>query len=363
MAKTTDYLSLSIKLILILSILNGIYNHLWHLVSTNVFLLILIFTPQIIKRYEIKIPSEFEWLLLIFVMSTLFMGKISGIITPIVFGIAIAMIGFMILAILYSSNQIKKNYFLIIMFSFNFAVALGFAIEILKYYLKLLLKQEFSPDLYAYSMQTMTFVIIGAALSALFGYLYMKNYNSIFRKIVSKFTSKNLEIFSNREVLEKEILKKIKEPENESLEFKSTLRINLYTKEIDKKIEHSVLKTLSAFMNSHGGDLFIGVSNKGEILGIESDRFENLDKFLLHLTNIIKEKIGKKILHLIEFNTIKINNKYLVQISCKKSPSPVFLKSPLNQEEFYIRVGPSTSELKGSELIEYIEKKFKKQKN
>jgi len=48
---------------------------------------------------------------LIFVIFTLFLGKISGIIVPMVFGIAVALIGFMILAILYSSNQIKKNYF------------------------------------------------------------------------------------------------------------------------------------------------------------------------------------------------------------------------------------------------------------
>jgi hypothetical protein len=156
MEKTYDYLGLSIKLILILSIFNGIYNHLWHLVSTNIFLLALIFAPNIIKRYEIKIPSEFEWVLLIFVISTLFMGKISGIVTPIVFGIAVGMIGFMILAILYSTNQIKKNYFLIIIFSFNFAVSLGFGVEILKYYLKLIINPNFPEDLYSYSMQTMT---------------------------------------------------------------------------------------------------------------------------------------------------------------------------------------------------------------
>jgi hypothetical protein len=360
MAKTYDYLGLTIKLILLLSIFNGIYNHLWHLTSTGIFLLILMFIPQIVKGYEIKIPSEFEWFLLVFVIATFFLGKMGGIITPIVFGIAVAMIGFMILAILYSSNQIKKNYFLIIMFSFNFAVALGFAIELLKYYLKLLLKQGLSSEIYSYSMQTMTFVIIGAAISSLFGYLYMRDYKGVIRKIIGRFTSKNPDLFSNKESLEKEMLEIIKSNESEILEFKSTLRMNLYTGDIDKKIEYSVLKTLAAFMNTNGGDLFIGVSNKGELLGIENDRFENIDKFLLHLSNIFKEKIGKKFLHLLDFNTIKINNKYLVQIKCKKSTAPVFLKNPLNQEEFYVRIGPSSAELKGSELVEYIQKRFKK---
>jgi len=86
-----NHLSLIIKLILVLSILNAIYNQLWHIMSTNIFLLILMFIPQITKKYDVKIPRRFEWLLLIFVIFTLFIGKIGGIIAPIVFGIAVAL--------------------------------------------------------------------------------------------------------------------------------------------------------------------------------------------------------------------------------------------------------------------------------
>jgi uncharacterized membrane protein len=96
---------------------------------------ILVFAPQIVKKYEIKIPSEFEWVILIFSITTIFLGKAGGIITPIIFGVAIAIIGFMVLSMLYSSHQIKKNHFLITLFSFTFAVSLGFIIEIAKYYL------------------------------------------------------------------------------------------------------------------------------------------------------------------------------------------------------------------------------------
>src|SRR3989344_669408 len=256
------YLSLSVKLILFLSIFNAVYNHLWHLASTGIFLLILLFIPQIITKYEVKIPNEFEAFLLIFAIITLFLGKTGGIITPIVFGIAIAMIGFMILAILYSSNQIKKNYFLIIMFSFNFAVAFGFALELLKYYLKILLNQPLSSDLYIYSMQTMTFVIIGALISSIIGYLYMKNYTGILRIFAKKIMEKKPKIFQKPEILKEEILGIIKKGESEKIEFKSSLRINLYTNEIDRKIESSSLKTLGAFMNSNGGILLIGRSEE-----------------------------------------------------------------------------------------------------
>jgi len=363
MSETRNYLSLAVKLILVLSLISAIYNHLWHLATTNIFLLILLFIPQAITKYEIKIPSEFEWSLLVFAVITLFLGRTGGIITPIVFGVAVAMIGFMILSILYSSNQIKKNYFLIIMFSFNFAVAFGFAIELVKYYLKLLLHQTLSPDIYAYSMQTMTFVVLGTLISSVLGYIYMKYHFKILGNLVSKVIEKNPRIFQKPDKLKEEILELIKKGENERMEFKSTFRTNLHTNEIDRKVEYSVLKTIVAFMNSEGGTLLIGVDDSGEIIGTEKDKFESKDNYSLHLTNIIKTKIGKKFFPLVNFRFTEIENKTIMTLECEKSKTPVFIKSPTDEEEFYIRVGPSSVQIKGSELVDYINKNFKEKKN
>lgn len=354
------YLSLAIKLILILSIINAVSNQFWHIMSTNIFLLILMFIPQMFRKYKIKIPGEFEWSLLAFVILTLFLGKIGGIIIPIFFGIAIAFIGFMILAILYSGGQIKKNYFLIILFSFSFTIAFGFLLELSKYYLKILLGHDLTPGIYKFSMQNMSFVIIGAIIASIIGYIYMKSEKGIIRKILGKIAKKNPKIFLKKINLPEEVLELIKKGEGEKIEFKSTLRTNLYTKEFDKKIELSVLKTIIAFLNSNGGKLLIGVNNNGEILGTEQDKFENTDKFNLHLTNLIKEKIGKRHLHLIKIKDILIEGKTIVNINCEKSKTPVFLRLPSNEEEFYIRSGPSSIQTKASELVEYINRKFEK---
>lgn len=353
------YLSLAVKLILILSIFNSIYNQLWHLMSANIFLLLLMFAPQIIKKYQVKIPVQFEWLLLIFVIITLSLGKIGSVIAPVFFGISVAMIGFMILAILYSSNQIKKNYFLILLFSFNFAVAFGFALELIKYYLKLSIGHTITADNFAFSMQTMAYVIVGALISALFGFIYMKGKAGFLGSLISKIMKSNPKLFK-KESSEKEILELIEKGESEKLEFKETLRYNLHTNDIDRKVEYSVLKTLAAFLNSDGGNLLIGVSNSGSLIGTEQDKFENTDKFLLHMTNIIKQKIGKKHLHLIKLEPKKIKEKTIVLVECKKSSEPIFLRNPQNQEEFYIRTGPATTQINGSEMVEYIGKRFGK---
>jgi len=86
--KGNNYILLSIKLILILSILNAAYSGLWHIMSTNIFLLVLVFMPQILKNsYKIKFPKEFEVALLIFILITLFVGNLKGVFAPILFGI------------------------------------------------------------------------------------------------------------------------------------------------------------------------------------------------------------------------------------------------------------------------------------
>jgi len=320
--------------------------------------LILIFIPQIVKKSQIKIPAEFEWILLVFVIFTLFLGKISGIIVPIFFGIAIAMIGFMILAILYSNNQIKKDYFLIILFTFSFTITFGFLLELLKYYLKIFLEQEISIGIYKFSMQNMTFVIIGAAIASIMGYIYMKSEKGVLRRAVKKIMQENPKLFSKKNNYSDEILELIKNKESEEMEFKSTLRTNLHTNEFDKKMEFSALKTISALLNSNGGTLLLGITDEGKILGIEQDKFPDTDKFNLYLISLIKEKIGKKHFHLIEIQNTLIEHRTIVKISCKKSKNPVFLKSDLNEEEFYVRMGPSSVQLKGSELVEYITRHF-----
>lgn len=358
MTKTIDYLSLSVKFILILSIINSVYNQLWHLMSANIFLLILVFAPRIIKKYEIKIPSEFEWFLLIFTIITLILGKYKGIIAPIFFGISVALIGFLTLAILYSSNQIKKNYFLIIIFSFNFAVTFGFILELIKFYLKIILGYPVIPGNFEFSMKTMLFVIAGAAISSVFGFIYMKGKSGFLGSIVKKMIISNPKIFQ-KENSEKEILEIIGKGESEKIEFKETLRYNIHVNENDRKIEHAALKTIVAFLNSQGGILFIGVKNNGEISGIEKDNFEDTDKFMLHLTNIIKQKIGKKYLDRINIAPIKINDKEIILVKCRKNDSPVFLRNLQENEEFYIRTGNSTASINGSEIIEYVEKNFK----
>lgn len=152
-----------------------------------------------------------------------------------------------------------------------------------------------------------------------------------------------------------ELLAAIREGENESLEFKSTLRWNFKANKPGKEIELAALKTIAAFMNSEGGSLIIGLGDDGSILGIEADRFPNEDKFLLHFNNLIKQHIGLEFSKYISFCIIRIEDKSIFVVDCRKSELPVYVKHG-EDEDFYVRVGPGTRKLPMSAAMQYLAK-------
>lgn len=145
--------------------------------------------------------------------------------------------------------------------------------------------------------------------------------------------------------------------ESPQVEFKSTLRVNLHTGKPDNRMEHEVLKTIVAFMNSKGGTLFIGVNDDGEVIGLDGDNFSNEDKLLLHLDNLIKSKLGSSFFSKITTTISGLGSKRFLAVKCGASKEPVFLKN--DKEEFYIRANASSHALPPSEMLKYIKEHFK----
>lgn len=147
--------------------------------------------------------------------------------------------------------------------------------------------------------------------------------------------------------------------ESISLEYKATLRTNLHTYQIDPRMELGCLKTIAGFLNSrNGGTLLIGVMDNGTPVGIEADGFLNEDKMLLHLDNLIKERIGPKHImyihpHFEDYDGVKV-----LAVECSPSGSPVFVKDG-SLDRFYIRMGASSPELTSSQANEYIKERFR----
>jgi hypothetical protein len=145
--------------------------------------------------------------------------------------------------------------------------------------------------------------------------------------------------------------------ETGAVEFKSTLRMNLHTGQVDDKIQVSALKTISGFLNAKGGTLLIGVADDGEVLGLDADGFQNEDKLGLHLVNLVKDRIGEVFLPYIHPHFQDENGARVLAIRCEKGPKAAFLKDG-NLQRFFVRGGNATTELSGASITDYVKQRF-----
>lgn len=142
--------------------------------------------------------------------------------------------------------------------------------------------------------------------------------------------------------------------ETQTVEFKSSLRWNLHSGKVGKEIEIAWLKTVVAFLNSDGGHLLVGVADDGEILGTSIDKFQNEDKYLLHVNNLLKSAIGMEYISYIAFDLYPVGDEKVLVITSKPHPEAVFLVNG-NDEEFYVRFGPSSRKLSTKEVLSYMQ--------
>ncbi len=151
--------------------------------------------------------------------------------------------------------------------------------------------------------------------------------------------------------------------ENDLIEFKSSLRWDYRQEKVNKTLEGVITKTISAFLNTSGGMLFIGVDDHGNALGLDPDynslSKKNRDGFMLALTNLINQDLGKSTHQFISINFISLNDNDVCIVSVEESDKPVFCGKN-EREEFYIRASASSQPLGMRETFKYINSRWGK---
>lgn len=94
---------------------------------------------------------------------------------------------------------------------------------------------------------------------------------------------------------------RLTKPEKQDVEFKQTW-------------QDEYLKWICAFANSQGGVLYIGVNDKGEVIGVDNYRY---------LSEMIPLKIRQTMGLFCSVNILTDNDKSYVQIIVEKYPFPV----------------------------------------
>ena len=131
---------------------------------------------------------------------------------------------------------------------------------------------------------------------------------------------------------------------------------------MNKSLENVILKTISAFLNTNGGMLIIGVDDSGSVLGLKKD-YETVSKkssdgFILTITNLINQHLGKRVHKFINLEIVNKDGKDICAVSVSKCDGPVFLGKNDN-ETFFIRASASSQRLSVSEVVGYIKSHWK----
>jgi membrane protein YdbS with pleckstrin-like domain len=150
--------------------------------------------------------------------------------------------------------------------------------------------------------------------------------------------------------------------ESQFVEYKSSLMWDYRQQRINKKLYTPVMKSLSAFMNSRGGHLLIGVDDEGVILGIEADmqgmKKPNLDGWENTFNLAFNKMIGVAFRRLIELEFYEKDGRTVCHVFVHPADRPIFLKEN-NTEKFYVRAGNASQPLSFSEAATYIQARFR----
>jgi len=172
---------------------------------------------------------------------------------------------------------------------------------------------------------------------------------------------------TSQEEIKMDLYEMISAGENNLVEFKTTMRYDMKTGIVNKRLEEVILKTIAAFSNAEGGTLIMGVTDDMEIIGLEHD-YQSLkngtkDEFELHLRNLINHA------YKVDFSTTNIDISFpivedteICVVEIKPWNKPLYTtmsdKNGVKTDKFYLRCGNSSSELPMKELAGYINSRF-----
>ncbi|MDE6292165.1 MAG: ATP-binding protein, partial [Bacilli bacterium] len=104
-------------------------------------------------------------------------------------------------------------------------------------------------------------------------------------------------------------------------------------------------------MNTHNGIIYIGVTDDGEVIGID-----NVDETLKFISNIIVDSINPSCKEFVKPMAVLEEGKLIVKVEVSKGTALYYIKSNgLSESGCFIRVGTSCRGLNDAEIKERFE--------
>jgi hypothetical protein len=150
----------------------------------------------------------------------------------------------------------------------------------------------------------------------------------------------------------------LRQMETQKVEFKKSARASLDNDAPEKAINDGVIKTVAAFLNSSGGTLGIGITDDGDIVGLQPDldfKHQDLDNYQNWLTTLLITAIGGGVVGAhVSLRIESVGSELVCLADVRPSPSPVYAKTTKGDACFFVRINNSTRLLEGPEIASYI---------
>ena len=126
---------------------------------------------------------------------------------------------------------------------------------------------------------------------------------------------------------------------------------------MNKDLEAAVVRTIAGFLNHHGGSLLVGITDTGQVIGLELDygtlRRHDRDGFQQFVVTLVKTRLGGDVCPLVHVDFQRLQGRDVCWIVVEPSPRPVYCQDE-GVARYFLRTGNSTRELDVREAMRHI---------
>lgn len=198
----------------------------------------------------------------------------------------------------------------------------------------------------------------------------LKNYVTVRSKLDTESADFYTEDISLSKKDESEIDDYLRNVEGKGIEFKSSWKYDVNRSDpkqakANVEISMAIAHTITAFMNTDGGTILIGVRNDKEVCGIEETdaklytKAKNIDdlvdKIKLEIDDIFEHYIGQEFQDYKELNPRKYKGKTVLVLKVRKVDTRLPVKF---DQQIFIRGEGGTRSLSSADTVGYMEKRF-----
>jgi ATP-dependent DNA helicase RecG len=110
--------------------------------------------------------------------------------------------------------------------------------------------------------------------------------------------------------------------------------------ELKQEYSESIRKEIIAFANTNGGDLYVGVSDQGEVIGVSSP-----DKVTQQISNMARDSIKPDVTMFLHFETVRMEGKSVVHVKIGRGTDrPYYWETKgMRPEGVFVRSGTSAA--------------------